>query len=224
LATGVFFVAPLFITLLSMPILGHRVGPRRMLAVFLGLIGVAIITGEDVALPEGTSAWVLALPILAAALYAGMHVLTAKLGTASRASALSIHIHIAFLSVSAAFYLVAGDGRFAEGLRDESLIFLLRAWVWPDPGDLWRFGVIGALGGFVGYALSQAYRLGPPSLLAPFEYVALPLAMFWGFVVFGEVPSVRVWLGSALIAGAGVFVFVREARDGRAAPGPGGRR
>ncbi|MBF9033850.1 EamA family transporter [Rhodobacterales bacterium HKCCE2091] len=224
LATGLFFVAPLFITLLSVPVLGATVGPRRLFAVLLGLLGVAVMVSADVALPTGTSPVVFALPVAAAFCYAVMQVLTSKLGAESRASAMSIYIHVTFLFVSAAMFLVAGDGRFAEGVADESLVFLLRAWTWPAAEDAWLFLVIGGLAGVIGYALSQAYRLGPPAVLAPFEYVALPMAMFWGWQVFGEVPGPRVWIGSALIVGAGVYVFLREGGGDRPAARVGTRR
>ncbi|MEM9317533.1 MAG: DMT family transporter [Pseudomonadota bacterium] len=210
LATGIFFVSPLFITLLSVPLLGARVGPRRLVAVGLGLLGVAIIVSGDVALPVGTAPWVLILPIAAAFLYALTNVLSSKLGQRSRASAMSLYIQTAFLSVALVFYFAAGDGRFAVGQTNGSITFLLRAWTWPAPQDVWLFGVMGVLGGVIGYVFSQAYRLGQPATLAPFEYVALPLAMMWGALVFNEDLGLRLWIGSALIVGSGLYVFWRE--------------
>jgi hypothetical protein len=70
----------------------------------------------------------------------------------------------------------------------------------------------------IGYALSQAYRLGTASVVASYEYVALPLAIFWGWLIFGEVPRPAVWIGTALIAAAGLWVFARETGAG---PGAG---
>jgi S-adenosylmethionine uptake transporter len=158
--------------------------------------------------------WALALPMLAAACYAGMQVLTRKLGATATASAMAIYIQAAFILVSAGFFVVAGDGRFADGSLSEPMQFLFRAWRWPEPGDIWVFGVLGLLAGIVGYCLSQAYRLGTASVVASYEYVALPLALFWGWLIFGEVPRPAVWVGTALIAGAGLYVFARErARD-----------
>jgi len=217
-ATAIFFVAPLLITLLSIPILGERVGPRRIAAVIVGFLGVLVMTwpgGDAVAAGLG---WAAALPLFAALCYAGMQVLTRKLGAESRASAMSIYIHVAFLSVSSVFYLAAGDGRHVATVEAEALVVLVRPWVWPA-GDLWLFGLIGVLGGVIGYALSQAYRVGDPATIAPFEYVALPLAVFWGWLVFAEVPTPRMGLGVALIAGAGLYVFLRE-RKGLAKPPP----
>jgi S-adenosylmethionine uptake transporter len=59
-----------------------------------------------------------------------------------------------------------------------------------------------------------AYKLGTASVVASYEYLALPLAIFWGWLIFGEIPGPAIWLGTALIAGAGLYVFARErARD-----------
>jgi S-adenosylmethionine uptake transporter len=210
LATAVFFVAPLFITLLSIPILGETVGPRRIVAVGVGFMGVLVML--DTAGARDAPLWAFALPVVAALFYAGMQVLTRKLGAASAASAMSLYIHVAFLSTSALVYLAVGDGRFLPMVENDSLRFLLRPWIWPTPQDWVLIVSTGVMGGFIGYALSQAYRVGDAGLIAPFEYIALPMAIFWGWVVFGEVPGVRLWIGSAMIAGAGIYVVLREAR------------
>ena len=208
-ATALFFVAPLFITLLAIPVLGEPVGAPRIAAIVVGLIGVAVMMAPGVDW-GGIPRWNLLLPVAAAACYSGMQVLTRKLGGQSAASAMAIYIQGTFIVVSVAFFLVAGDGRFADDGRSEAVEFLLRAWVWPPAGDLWIFGVLGLMSALIGYSLSQAYRLGTAAVVASYEYVALPLAIFWGWVVFGEVPEPVVWLGIALIAGAGLAVFARE--------------
>jgi S-adenosylmethionine uptake transporter len=212
-ATALFFVAPLFITLLAIPVLGEPVGRQRLAAVAMGLLGVAIMAAPGVDWGD-VPRWALFLPVLAAACYAGMQVLTRKLGARSAASAMAIYIQSAFILVSLCFWVFAGDGRYAEGLGAGPLEFLLRAWVWPERGDWWVFVLLGCLSAMIGYSLSQAYRLGTASVVASYEYVALPLAIFWGWLIFGEVPGAAVWTGTALIAGAGLFVFARErARD-----------
>ncbi len=217
-ATALFFIAPLLITLLSIPVLGERVGPRRLSAVAIGFAGVLVMLAPEIAGAGLDGAgWSATLPILAALGYAGMQVMTRKLGGETRASAMSVYIHIGFLSISVLFFLNAGDGRYLDHVENESLIFLLRAWIWPDQSELWVFLLIGVLGGCIGYALSQAYRLGDAATVAPFEYVALPLAILWGWIVFDELPGLHVWAGTALIAGAGLYVFARE--KARAADG-----
>ncbi|MBN7783820.1 DMT family transporter [Ponticoccus gilvus] len=219
-ATALFFVAPLFITLLSIPMLGEKVGAPRLTAVLIGLIGVALMQQPWTSDP-GVSRLVLLLPVIAALLYALMQVLTRRLGVTTRASAMAVYTQGTFLIVSTGFFLVAGDGRFAEGTTNESLTFLLRAWQWPAPGDWPVFLGLGLCSGVVGYCLSAAYRMANAAVIAPFEYIGLPLAILWGWSVFGEWPSAATWAGCALIVGAGLFVFIREQQ--KAAPAPGRR-
>jgi len=210
-STALFFVAPLFITLLSIPVLGEKVGIRRMGAVLFGFLGVLIMVrpGNEIGanLP---SRWVLVLPVLAAFAYAMMQVLTRKLGVSSKASAMAVYIQGMFVVIGLAFFVVAGDGRYAVGVTNESLIFLLRAWVWPTAQDWPMFLALGAMSTIVGYALSQAYRVGDAATIAPYEYVALPLAVLWGALIFGTIPGVSTWLGIALIMASGIYVFIRE--------------
>ncbi|MEQ9257862.1 MAG: DMT family transporter [Roseovarius sp.] len=216
-AVAVFFVAPLMITLLSIPILGEKVGPMRIGAAAVGFLGVIIMskpweTGEA----REISLVIYLLPVVAALTYAVNQLLARKLGVASKASAMAFYIQCGFLAVSAVFWLVAGDGRHAEGLENQSLIFLLRAWVWPQGPDLWLFVLIGFCSAIVGYSLSQAYRMADAATVAPFEYVGLPLAIFWGWVVFGDLPGPVVLVGILLIFGSGLFVFLRERQKKRA--------
>ena len=210
--TAMFFVAPLMITLLAIPVLGERVGLHRLGAIVVGFVGVLVIVRPGAAAAFDVPAWVLAMQILAAAGYAGMQVLTRKLGVNTPASALAIYIQVMFLLVSSLFWLVAGDGRFVEDVENQSLIFLLRAWVWPAPEDTGWFIAIGLASAGIGYCLSAAYRLGDAGTIAPFEYVALPLAIFWGWAIFGELPDAVTLMGIALIGASGIYVFLREAR------------
>ena len=64
-----------------------------------------------------------------------------------------------------------------------------------------------------GYLISQAYRLCEAGLAAPFEYLALPMAIFWGVVVFGEWPILSSWIGIGLIMAGGLYMFLRETRS-----------
>lgn len=225
-ATALFFAAPLFITLLSIPILKEKVGPLRLTAVVVGFGGVLLMqrpwAGSD---SLEVSRLVLILPVVSALTYALTQLMTRKLGVDSKASALSVYIQAMFILVSVSFFLVAGDGRFAEGATNQSVIFLLRAWVWPTAADWWVLAGLGANSAIIGYCLSQAYRMADAATVAPFEYLGLPLAVFWGFVVFADLPQWEVWIGMGLILGSGLFVFLRERQKSRiVARGPLRRR
>ncbi len=209
-ATALYFVAPLFVTLLSIPVLGETVGPRRFFAIALGFAGVLVMMWPQFGQGEGSLGWVVVLPVVAAAFYASMSVLTRKLGQTSRASALALHMQFAFISVSALVGLIAGDGRFATEASNPSVQFLLRAWVWPAPADWLPILGLGVMSAIIGYLMTQAYRLSRASVVAPFEYVLLIFSLFWGWTVFGEWPQSSVFVGAAIVIGSGVYVFVRE--------------
>lgn len=211
-ASSIYFVAPLFVTLLAIPVLGEAVGPRRILAVLAGFAGVLVILGPELGSTAGLG-WVVVLPVLAAAGYASMSVLTRKLGATAPASVLSFWIQAAFIVAGLGFFVMAGDGRFAEGDNvSESARFLLRAWVWPGAEDLWIFGSLGLIAGTVGYTMSQAYRLAAASTVAPFEYMLLIYSLIWGWTVFGEWPAPTVFAGATIIVASGVYIVLRERR------------
>lgn len=223
-ATALFFAAPLFITVLSIPLLGEKVGPLRIGAVVVGFAGVVIMQRpweSDAAL--GANRLVLLLPVISALTYALMQLMTRKLGATTKASALAVYIQGMFIIVSLGFWAIAGDGRFAEGADNASIQFLLRAWILPAREDWWLHIGMGLNAAIIGYCLSQAYRLADAATVAPFEYVGLPLAVFWGWFMWNDLPDREVWIGMALIVGAGLFVFLREqhkARRGARTPEP----
>ena len=209
-ATAIYFVAPLFITAFSVVLLGETVGPRRWAAVVIGLLGVILVirpggdTFQNAAL----------LPLIAAAAYALLQITTRKLGVREKASAMVFYIQITFVIFSGAIGLLFGDGKFS-GSGDPSLEFLFRAWVVPgfqDGAIICGIGVVMSLGA---YLISQGYRLCPAGIAAPFEYVAMPLGILWSIVIWGQVPDLIGWTGIVLIAAAGIYVFVREALQGR---------
>ena len=109
-------------------------------------------------------------------------------------------------------YFVAGDGRFVTEETGDSMRFLLRPWVWPEKGDWPYIVLLGILSGGVGYLMTQAYRLSRASVVAPFEYILLIFALFWGWTVFGEWPAPVVFYGAAIVIASGIYVFVREGR------------
>ncbi|MGI3212090.1 DMT family transporter [Roseovarius tibetensis] len=213
-ATAIFFVSPLVITVFSVIFLRETVGPRRWLAIAVGFAGVMVIV------KPGTAAFQLAslLPIAAAFLYASLHMLTRKIGGTESAPTMAFYIQVTFLIASTVIGLGLGDGRFA-GSGDPSLEFLFRAWSWPPVGDypiLLLLGISGMLGGLF---ISQAYRLSEAAFAAPFEYVAMPLAIMWGVTIFGTWPDATAWIGIALIVGSGLYLVWRESvTDARLTP------
>jgi drug/metabolite transporter (DMT)-like permease len=213
-AVAMFFVAPLFITLLSALLLGERVGPRRLAATLVGFAGVVIVVRPG----SGLFGYTALLPVAAAATYAVMQIMTRRLGTTDSAAAMAFSVQIVFMAASLAVGVAAGDGRFA-GTGDPSLDFLLRAWRLPLVEDVPLFALVGLLIAAASVLLYQAYRVTEAATIAPFEYVALPFAAVWGFLFWGDLPDAIAILGMALIVGSGAFIVVRTERL-RAEPPP----
>jgi len=204
-ATAIFFVSPLVITVFSVIFLHETVGPRRWAAIAVGFVGVLVIVKPGTAAFQAASL----LPIAAAFLYATLHMLTRRIGGTESAATMAAYIQITFLAASALIGLAIGDGRFA-GSGHPSLEFLLRGWTWPARDDYPILATLGVAGLFGGLFISQAYRLSEAAFAAPFEYVAMPMAIVWGVAVFGTWPDATAWIGIALIIGSGLYLLWRE--------------
>lgn len=206
-ATAIFFISPMVIAVFSVIFLGETVGPRRWTAISVGFVGVLIM------IRPGTDAFtpVALLPLVAATCYASLHMLTRRLGATDSAATMAVYMQGAFLGFSILIGLSIGDGRFDSGTH-ASLSFLLRAWVWPDPHDALFFVLTGLGSATGGFLISQAYRICEAALIAPLEYAAMPMAIFWGFMIFSEWPDRMAWAGIVLIVGSGVYMIWRETR------------
>ena len=120
--------------------------------------------------------------------------------------------------------LAFGNGAFA-GSSDPSVAFLLRGWTWPPAHDVAILVLLGLISSVSAYMFVQAYRLAEAGLVAPFEYVAMPIAIVFGILFWGDWPAPVAWGGIALIAASGLYVFFRETMLGKASetkkPRPG---
>ncbi|WP_421702831.1 DMT family transporter [Aliiroseovarius sp.] len=205
--TAIFFIAPLLITGFSVIFLGEHVGPRRWAAVLMGLVGVLVIIRPGAASFQPAAL----LPLASAVGYAGLHILTRKLGSTDSPVSMAFYIQVIFILVSGAFGLALGSGGFANG-SSPSIEFLTRAWGSLNPGDAVYFVILGLASGLGGWMISRAYTLCEAGLAAPFEYSAMVLAVGFGWFVFGEWPDSWTWVGIGLILGSGLFVALRETR------------
>ena len=202
---AIFFITPFLITIASVVFLGETVGPRRWSAIGFGMLGVLIVVRP------GTTAFQVAslFPIAAAFGYAGLHIMTRFMRDTENAVSMTFYIQVVFLIVCALFGLIIGDGKFADQ-SNPSLEFLFRAWVWPDDADLPFILVLGLFASIGGYCISQAYRLGEAALVAPFEYLSLPLGIVLGILIFGTWPDPIAWAGIGLILSSGLYTVWRE--------------
>jgi len=187
-AISIAFAAPLFVTALSVPILGERVGPRRWAAVVIGFLGVLVMTrpGAETFRPE-------ALYILAAALcYALSMLVTRRLARSDSTPAIMLSGICVALAVSS--------------------LALPFDWRTPVGADIWLFVLLGLVGGTGMYFMTQAYRYAPAAVIAPFDYTALLWATLFGWLVWHELPDTNVWFGAAIVIASGLYIVYRETR------------
>ncbi len=186
-AYSIFFVAPLLITALSVPILGEHVGPRRWTAIAVGLLGVLVVlrpTGECVLTLAG-------LAVLVAAFgYAVSAILVRVLARTDSTQATTFWL-LALMALGAG--LLAWPGWVP--LRGEHAAIIA------------GIGIAGALGQ---YTITEAFRSGEASLVAPLEYSALVWGVLLDLSLWGVLPDGLTWLGAAIIVGSGLYLIRRE--------------
>ncbi len=185
------FSAPLFMTALSVPMLGEPVGWRRWTAVLVGFVGVLIMTRPGVGMLEATAL----IAVLGAFLYALVVVVIRKLGATEHPATIVLYFTFTSAMVSGA-----------------AMPFL---WVTPTLGD-WPFLIgIGLLGGVAQLTMTRAFMQAPVAVIAPFEYSSMLWAVTLGYFFWGEVPDRWVWVGTAIVVGSGLYILYRETRRRR---------
>ena len=134
---------PLFVTLMSAVILGEQVGPRRWLAVGVGMLGVVVMTRPGAGLIQPAAILVL----ISAFCYASSHMMTRRMRLTESAMTLNFFVQCGFILVSLSFGLVAGDGHLAQA-PGSTWEFLFRPWHTPPLGDWWAFLATGVAVGW----------------------------------------------------------------------------
>ena len=185
-ATAIGFVAPLFITALSVPILKEKVGIHRWSAVVFGFLGVIIIVRP------GTEFWHIAsiMPLLGAFFFALFQIFTRLLSTTEN-------------TYTTLFYTGIG------GLGWSSLMV---PFVWSPMLRIhfFVFFSIGIMGAIAHLCMISAFERAEASFLAPYNYTKLLWVAVLGYIIFGDIPSLEMWLGAFIIVSAGFYVFSRE--------------
>jgi drug/metabolite transporter (DMT)-like permease len=183
-ATG--FVAPLFVTALSIFFLGEKVGVRRWLATAVGLIGVLIV------LRPGSSAFDPAafFPLVSALAWAGTLIMTRMMSGREHAITIMTYSSIAGVCILSALVPFV--------------------WVTPSWHDI-LFGIFIGVASTAGqWIVVLAFRYADASVLAPFSYTQLLWVSILGFLVFGEVPDIWTVTGAAVIVASGLYTAHRE--------------
>lgn len=188
--TALGFCMPLFLTILSVPLLGEVVGWRRRGAVIAGLVGVLVMVrpwAERAGLPlfpvgvvlVGVVGWALAM------------ISIRRMGAAGESN-------------------MAIVAWFGIGSTLLSAVLVLPVWVTPSLSGLAGMLAIGAITSAAQLLMTEGYRTGETTLIAPFEYGAILYSTVFGMVFWAEYPDLFGLLGIAIIVSAGLYIWRRE--------------
>ena len=205
-ATALFFTAPFFITLLSIPLLGEQVGLSRFVSIVVGFIGVLVVLRPSTA---SFSCYNL-LPIVAAFFYAGCQLMVRVAKMTEPPAVMSLYASIAFVVLGSLCGLVLSTIEAAPG-AGVSTRFLLRAWALPDAADLLLLTLTGLTSALGFMCSSNAYQREQASRIAPFEYVMIVWVTLLAYLVWSELPDAMTLLGVTMIVSSGIYVIHREA-------------
>ncbi len=202
------FSAPIFITLLSVILLGEQVGPRRWIALLVGFAGVLFIVRPGSATFNLGSVFVL----IATTFYSLNVMVTRKLRTTDSSATMAYYSTLVYL---VAAFVLAPLAVFVGEMpgAHPSIAFLLRPWTMPTLLDWLIMSGLGLVWASGMYLMARAYSLALASVAAPFEYVALPINTMWGFLIWQEIPTIATMVGALLTLGSGVYVLYRERRE-----------
>lgn len=188
-ATAIIFTAPLFVVLLSMPVLGERVGPYRMLGTVFGFCGLLFI------LQPGSGEWNLGI---AAALGAGVanavvSVTLRQLGKTDE-------------PLTTVFYFML-IGCLLTG------VVMPFVFTMPSGDEISLIPLIGVAGFLMQFSNTYSYRFGEATMVAPLIYTRFIWAVLFGVLFLGEWPDIMVWTGAAIIIVSNLFILWREQRQ-----------
>jgi len=208
--TTITFASPLITVALSAWVLKERVRIYRWTAVGIGFIGVVVMLWPhlDVARYTGAAASAATLGALFAMVSAftnaGSVIQTRRLTDTETTSSIVFYFSL--------YCAVAGLATLPFG------------WIWPTGMQLAVLIAAGLIGGLAHIVLTSSYRYAPASLVAPLDYTTMIWAFVFGYALFGEVPTIYVFVGGAIVAASGIFVIWRERQLGlrrvREAEGP----
>ena len=180
------FAAPIFTTIFSIFFLGEKIGYYRWLAVFVGFVGIIIIT------EPGYSSLNLyyIFPVI---FVLGMSY---------------VAISIRQLSTTEPVWLISLF--FSIAITFASFFSIPWGWKMPDFFDLALLTLVGVFGGFANLWLSQSYKFSEVSLVTPLKYLTLVFAIFFGYIIWNEIPSIKTLIGAFLVIISSIIIFRRE--------------
>jgi drug/metabolite transporter (DMT)-like permease len=187
-AVAINFSAPLFATLVAAVLLKEVVRPERWIALVVGFLGVLLVTHPGVGTFQVGSLFALGNAVLYGSVTVGVRRMTATESTETL-TMYQLLLLTCFFALSLPFGFVAPT--------------------WSDAGMMVFNGMTNALGQ---YLWTRSLHLAPTSAVVPFNYFSLVWAMMLGFVVWGDIPSLPLLAGSAIVVASGLFLLWSETR------------
>ncbi len=194
-AIAIFFVEPLILTLMSAAILGEKLGWRRLSAVTAGLIGALIVIRPNWAAYGPAAVY----PLITAVCFASYLLITRVMTQKGGRVGLQFWIGV-FAMLALAVVTVIGDHFGAPAL-------ILS---WPGQRELLFLSCMGVLAAISHQMIANAFARAEAGALAPLQYLEIISAVLIGWFVFEDFPDRLTWIGTAIIIGAGIYVFYRE--------------
>ena len=191
--TAIGYAAPLLVVVFAAMFLEERVGRFRLSAVAAGMVGVLVVISPrlSVGAAADVSQTLGAVLVLMGAVCAALaQVFVRKMVATENTAAI-----VFWFSVTATVL---------------SLTTLPWGWVMPTPAHVAMLVVAGVLGGLGQIFLTSSYRFAEASLVAPFDYTSMLLALIVGYVFFDEVPTATMLVGAAIVIAAGIAIILRE--------------
>ena len=201
-ATAISFAAPLITVAFAAWFLGERVRIYRWSAVGVGFIGVIVMLWPYLDFAQFSAEGAAAQAAMLGAIFALMGAFTNAGAVVQTAGSPTPKRRRRSCSISRC------PARW-PGLQPLPL-----GWVWPTGWQLAALIGAGLVGGTAHIVLTESYRYAPASMVAPFDYTTMVWAFVLGYWMFGEVPTVYVYIGAAIVAASGLFVIWRERQLG----------
>ena len=206
-AITLFFISPFFITIFSILFLKEVIGIQRWFALIIGFVGVYLVMEPDFNNFDIYSTF----PILCAIGYALTMIIQKITSDKDNLYSQSFHLYIGALIFSTILGIVIGDGKYYNPSNPE-FIFLFQAWSIKNFSMFFIFFLIGFITVFGFLCIFQAYRIGSPPSVAPFEYIIILWALIISWFIWKETLSLSGYIGLSMILFAGIFTYFREVR------------
>ena len=187
--TTITFSSPLIMAVLSAVMLHETVGWRRWMAVLVGFLGVIVVLQ-----PSGAGLGLASLLALGSAVAYAVYLVLTRLVTRHEPVPVIVLWNSGLVMIFVALWMIP-------------------LWKTPSAHDWWLFATISVTGVIGQYATTEGFRLGEASMLAPLQYTSLIWAALFGYLVFGDIPTLTLWIGAAIIILSTIYLMHHERRS-----------